>query len=268
MNDSILIFACDHRQNVQWNLPYIRFGGPESECNIKIKANKIFNIDVNADEAPKLFWLWENIQEFGNPDIIGYCQYRRFFTNINTNGLPLINISIDAFQNKFAMTPLQQLSLINTYNVDGILHLHFKIISDNINYKYIWEQFPLLNENKMLQPKYQKLAFDLLLKHTPTELKQYIEASFQIKEMYLCNIFTAKRQVFDLFGKITFNAVKELLSNMEYNERMSLFPCWLAYLFERYTSCFYHALELSGKYKFLKVPLLTIDGQTHTSWKK
>ena len=55
-----MIFACDHRHNVEWNLPYVRFGGPESDCAIRCQ-NKIFDADVNADETPKLFWLWQNI---------------------------------------------------------------------------------------------------------------------------------------------------------------------------------------------------------------
>ena len=39
----------------------MRFGGPESSCAIKTDANKIFDIEVNADETPKLFWLWKNL---------------------------------------------------------------------------------------------------------------------------------------------------------------------------------------------------------------
>lgn len=59
--DSIQIFACDHRKNIQWNLPYVRFGGSESDCAIKNDKNEIFGIACNADETPKIYWLWMKI---------------------------------------------------------------------------------------------------------------------------------------------------------------------------------------------------------------
>lgn len=263
--NQIQIFACDHRKNVNWELPYVRFGGPESECAIKTE-NKIFDIDVNADETPKIFWLWKNLNQLGSPDYIGYCQYRRFFSSINTS-LPVINISNQEFNIKYLLTPIQQLSIINENNVDGILHPHFKVINENlIPYTYIWEQIYILTQEKMLNIKYQKLAFDILYDNTPSELKHFIKLSFKIKENYLCNIFTVKRDLFNMFGNIAFSSIKKLLTIISQDEKNKSHPYWLAYLFERYMSCFYHALELSNKYKFIKIPLLTIDAHKHIKW--
>lgn len=90
--------------------------------------------------------------------------------------------------------------------------------------------------------------------------------AFEEKENYLCNIFTVKTIIFKEFGITAFKAVKDLLALMTTNERSKLHPYWLAYLFERYTSCWYHALEISGKYKFLKIPLLTINAHKHIEW--
>ena len=148
---SIQIFACDHRKNVQWDLPYIRFGGPESDCAIKIEANKIFDVEVNADETPKLFWLWKNIGQLGNPDIIGYCQYRRFFSSVAYGNYPIINIAYNNFQNRFALLPNAQLSIINQYHCDGILHPSIDVIDKQKHqFKYIWEQIYILTKEDML----------------------------------------------------------------------------------------------------------------------
>ena len=265
--NSIQIFACDHRKNVQWDLPYVRFGGPESDCTIKTDANKIFGIDVNADETPKLFWLWKNLNELGNPDIIGYCQYRRFFCSLAAQ-LPVIDIPREKLRKDLVLTPLQQLMLINKHNADGILHPHFKVIDDHKTpYKYIWEQIYILEKDRNLQQRFQKKAFDLLLEHTPNYLKDSMSRAFEVKENYLCNIFTVKSEIFKEFGEAAFKAIKDLLEIMSREERDELHPYWLAYLFERYTSCWYHALEISGKCKFLKIPLLTIDASKHIEWK-
>ena len=90
--------------------------------------------------------------------------------------------------------------------------------------------------------------------------------AFEVKENYLCNIFTVKNEIFKQFGEVAFQAVKELLEIMSKDEKDRLHPYWLAYLFERYTSCWYHALEISGKYNFLKIPLLTINANEHIKW--
>ena len=261
--NSIQIFACDHRKSVKWDLPYIRFGGPESDCAIKTSANKIFDIEVNADETPKLFWLWKNLDDLGAPDIIGYCQYRRFFTTLNIQ-TPLIDIPEDKLDRRYALTPIIQLQIIEQNKADGILHPHFKVIDDKKTpYKFIWEQMYILEKERLLQLKYQKLAFDIFLKYTPDNLKEFMEKSFEVKENYLCNLFTVKSSIFKSFGQTAFYAVKELLETMSLEEKSQLHPYWLAYLFERYTSCWYHALELSGKFKFLKIPIMTVDGNKH-----
>lgn len=265
--NSIQIFACDHCKDAQWDLPYVRFGGPESDCAIKTNANKIFGINVNADETPKLFWLWKNLDQLGNPDIIGYCQYRRFFTTLAVKQ-PVINIPREKLRREFALTPLQQLILINQHNVDGILHPHFKVINDRkTQYTYIWEQIYTLTKEDMLPMGFQKKAFDLLLDYTPSNLKDAMNKAFEVKENYLCNIFTVKSELFKEFGEAAFKAVEDLLKSMTIEARMELHPYWLAYLFERYTSCWYHALEISGKCRFLKIPLLTIDAEKHIGWK-
>ena len=264
--NSIQIFACDHRHEVQWDLPYVRFGGPESDCAIKTGANKIFDIEVNADETPKLFWLWKNLDQLGNPDIIGYCQYRRFFYSVSAQ-LPVVDIPREKLRREFALTPIQQLVLINQHNADGILHPHFKVIDDyKTPYKYIWEQICILEGEKNLQLRFQKKAFDLLLERTPNDLKNAMQQAFEVKENYLCNIFTVKREVFKQFGEVAFRAVEDLLKIMSREERNQLHPYWLAYLFERYTSCWYHALEIARRCKFLKIPLLTVNASQHIEW--
>lgn len=156
---------------------------------------------------------------------------------------------------------------MSSNQADGILHPHFKVIDDSRTpYTYIWEQIYILEKEKNLQLKFQKKAFDLLLQHTPNDLKDPMIKAFEVKENYLCNIFTVKRELFLEFGKAAFKAIEDLLSIMTDEERDELHPYWLAYLFERYTSCWYHALEISNQCRFLKIPLLTIDANEHIEW--
>lgn len=263
---SVLIFANDHRQNVSWDLPYIRFGGEESDAAIRCK-NEILGKQVNRDEVPKIFWLWQNIDSFGC-DIIGYCQYRRFFTGCQCQ-LPVINLHADAFKSGYALKPEHQESIIQNGMFDGILHPAFNVVNKNVTpFTFIWEQIAILEGSNHFPVDRQKNVFDIFLDHTPNELKSAVEKSFSVSENYLCNIFTAKKDVFKLFGSIAFPTVIDLLNLVTDEEKQNLHPYFLAYLFERLTSCFYHSLEISGKCKFAKLPLMTIDADKHIEWRQ
>lgn len=165
------------------------------------------------------------------------------------------------------MTLLQQELLIRQHDADGILHPAFNVVdSRKTPFTYIWEQMEILEGDKMLPHGMHKAAFDCLLDATPEAFKPLMEKAFAVHENYLCNIFTAKTEVFKLFGSIAFAAILKVLDLVGSKARM-LHPYWLAYLLERYTSCFYHCMELAG-HKFLKVPLMTIDAGKHIEWKQ
>ena len=247
-------------------MPFLRFGGIESECAVKCD-NSIFGIPVNADETPKLYWLWKNLGDFGC-DVIGYCQYRRFFTKVNTR-VPILMITRARFSKDMAMEPAFQEAVIRSHKVDGILHPAIPVVNRSLTpFKYVWEQIAILEQDKMCPLGKLKTVFDIFLSHTPADLKPFMEKAFLEPNNYLCNIFTVKSDVFKLFGDIAFVSVRDVLSMMTPDEKKRLHPYWLAYLFERYTSCFYHCLELSGKCRFAKVPLMTLDADKHIEWKQ
>lgn len=267
MNPTIRIFACDHRHGVDWNLPFIRFGGQESDCAIKCQ-NFIFDRVVRPDETPKLFWLWYNLQDFGC-DYIGYCQYRRFFTSAQVNG-PLLNIKAEQLDRDYILTPEQQLQAILMSKANGILHPAFDVLDKTKTpFTYIWEQIELLTREDILPKGWPQRAFEIFLECTPQTLKAKMEESFKESTNYLCNIFTCKTELFRLFGEIAFPAAKQLLEELDRAgvDQKKMHPYWLAYVFERYTSCFFHCLEASGL-QFTKFPLMTIDAGKHIKWEK
>lgn len=152
---------------------------------------------------------------------------------------------------------------------DGILHPAFNVVNKNVTpFTFIWEQIAILEGSNHFPVDRQKNVFDIFLDHTPNELKSAVEKSFSVSENYLCNIFTAKKDVFKLFGSIAFPTVIDLLNLVTDEEKQNLHPYFLAYLFERLTSCFYHSLEISGKCKFAKLPLMTIDADKHIEWRQ
>lgn len=160
------------------------------------------------------------------------------------------------------MTPLMQAMLIKQANAEGILHPAVNVVDKSKTpFTFIWEQMQILEGTKMLPEGMHKTAFGFFLAATPDELKPFMLKAFMVPENYLCSIFTVKKDVFKLFGSIVFTALPEVIKAVG-SRAEHLHPYWLAYLLERYTSCFYHCLELAG-HKFLKVPLMTLDGTKH-----
>lgn len=75
--------------------------------------------------------------------------------------------------------------------------------------------------------------------------------------------------MFKQFGEIAFKTVTQVLDAMDdmHVDKHMLHPYWLAYLFERFTSCYFHALEMTGK-RFVKIPLACVDANKHVQWTK
>lgn len=109
----------------------------------------------------------------------------------------------------------------------------------------------------------------MLLDNTPAELKDAMQDAFSEKSNYLCNIFTCKRTLFKQFGEIAFKTAEQILAKMndEKVDKKMLHPYWLAYVFERFTSCYFHAMQKAGN-KFVKMPLVCVDAHSHIRWQK
>ena len=80
---SIKKFAVDYRKITpqKWSLPYIRIGG--TGCDSAVNIGTAIENDKycpRMSELDKVWWVWKNIKEFGDPDYVGFCHYRRFFT--------------------------------------------------------------------------------------------------------------------------------------------------------------------------------------------
>ena len=130
MNNTIQIFASDHRTNIQWNLPFIRVtDNTSSIVNFNNDSFLYQNKDYLSEVARMLF-VYKHINDFGNPSYIGFCHYRRFFASI-----PNKNIVIEDNSNLFdtnILTPNDQFTILKNNNADCILEYPFY---DTINHK-------------------------------------------------------------------------------------------------------------------------------------
>ena len=128
-------------------MPFIRLGDAGSDSKINIHDD-FYNDKYrpSMSEMDKIFWVSQNIHEFGNPDFVGFCHYRRnIMTAINND---LLEHVINYSQYKtFMPIPINQLiknnysydfdncSILLDYKLFG-LELHYDLILDYVKENY------------------------------------------------------------------------------------------------------------------------------------
>jgi len=83
-----------------------------------------------------MWWVYKHLSDFGNPDYVGFCHYRRFFTCLNFP-MGLLDIPKHEFNSSFCLSPIDQLSILETNKIDAITMSPVLITRDN--FTYIWD---------------------------------------------------------------------------------------------------------------------------------
>ena len=277
--NNIQIFLFVIQNNIDWNLIFIRIGRyPFSSSTIHdALGDNINQFECPLDNNNAIWWLYHNLNIFGNPDYIGICHYRRFFSNHNQ---ALLRIKGDQFDNKLIMTPLQQLTIISQNKLDGIItpawyedffknpsNPRYGIISD---YEYVWEgayqQFQA--DNVGLNADDIRFAYQNMLNFAPTYLIPFIEKSFKNKLIHFLGIFTVSKEIFNLYYNVVIKSLLDTITKYDRNTLLNNCNCRVGgYISERISSCFFDALVMYGK-KFAIAPIMEIYAEKKPIYRK
>lgn len=264
--DSIQIFACDHRKNADYSLPFIRLGNSQSDAAINIKDDdELRPYHVVLSEGAQIWWVWKHLKELGNPDYIGFCHYRRFFGRANSY---IKNITWAELPNYKPFSPIEQLSILNADKLDGIVPIAFNPLKD-IAFKDIAKQTKYFSDSDGLGFTSEVVckSFELLLECCPEDLRKHVKSAMANDCIYVCNIFTMKRELFETYGQIVFAACHKLNEFVKNIDISNFHKRWMGYILERFTSCIIHAFQLAG-YNFGICSLITTDGHIHEPYEK
>lgn len=262
MNNTIQIFASDHRKDAVWNLPFIRI--TDNDSCISIKQDQFLYDNRNVlSEVARMIYAYKYLQEFGNPEYVGFCHYRRFFANLDVNAY-WYETSDERFTSKI-LTPLQQLQLIKQNNADGIIEYHFPEVAFNVSnindwFKALNKFLPYLQIPEVLIDYSIQQFYD----NIDDSLKPFFKQAYNIMHIYHQNIFTVNREVLDIIFKPLCKSVSAIIrfEDMQQFDKTTYSNRWLAYIIEYlFTNVLFHALELSNKYTFLKCKFLVMNKQ-------
>lgn len=259
MNDTIQIFACDHRKlSKPWNIPFIRVGtGYNHDAAVKdSEGDNILKWDLELSEGTAMWWVYKHIAEFGDPSYVGFCHYRRFFSLAAR--MPIINVTEESLKPEWILTPFTQMTLMKQEKASGITHVAFQDFDPStFPYKYVWEQLKHQSDlyNWGFELDLCKKAFDLLLDHAAEAEVPHLVKSFENKPIYHCNVFTLERRLFDRMNELIWPVIFDLFRYVEDNKVANLHPRYMGYILERLTSCIFYMFEYQGE-KILHLPLL------------
>lgn len=265
--NSIQIFACDHRKDTQWDLPYIRLGNYQSDAAINIKDDaEIAPYQLLLSEGAQIWWVYKHYKDLGNPDFVGFCHYRRFFSfAINR---PILNIPHDEYKKEYCANSLDVLAAMQKMNVDGASIMPFQVTTDEeYSFVDIADQLKFLSKKDRLciPDSVIDQAFQLLLQNAQAKTTLMLKQVMKSKKTYVCNIFVLRKEMFFEYAKTVFPVFKELYKSIPQHSLSNIHPRFMGYILERFTSLYLTAYNLLGK-KIAVIPVLTIDANVHKKW--
>lgn len=267
MNKTIQCFSIDSFKRDKWKLPFIRIGST-NQCNsILNDINGIRQYELPLSEFNALQWIYNHLSDFGNPDYIGFCHYRRFFSKeIESQNIACIQCPDELPPSMdYILYPIEQLSLMNTHNLDGIVPVAFyeHIITTGINPYQI-----LLSEYFFKQITCDKAGFELkdveyALKCLELEFNKYFKSGtfqyvLQQRKVYFGHICTLNQKCFNIWFQILFNIIISMLKYIEKTRLQNLNCRAFGYLTERLSSCIFHAFTFNG-FKLMSMPLIVTN---------
>lgn len=275
---SIEVFACDHRYlgNKPWLFDMTRLGtGFANDCKLKDTDGETICTLANnklMSEYTAIWWVWKHYKELGDPDYVGFCHYRRFFTahEPNYGAYPICCIPPEMEMSAYmlAFKKNQLLEVIQQTQSDGVLPCPF------VDYTYAKDCSDVIqlmlreSEHLHLGLSMQQCEemFSVLKKHMLKHFKEdAVDLSFKQIETFHFNVFVLQRDLFEAYSQIMSGCMLELAEQYQklaaekkVSERV------LAYCSERFSSCVFIAMAASGR-DFAVLPMLMIENKQELS---
>ena len=264
---SIQIFACDHRKDVQWDLPYIRLGNYQSDAAINIKDDKeIAPYQLLLSEGAQMWWVYKHYMELGNPEYVGFCHYRRFFSFAIKQLIQDIHQS--DFNAKYCASQIQIIQTLLQNSLCGASIVPFQTTS-NVEYQFtdIISQLKFLSQKDKLQIPNNIIddAFKMFFENANDDIRPYLKEAIKNNKTYVCNIFILHKDECLDYSKNAFSVFKHLMNNLSLEQLNNIHPRFMGYILERFTSLYLTALNLMNK-RIGIFPVLTVDASVHMKW--
>lgn len=216
--------------------------GDDTDDNISQK-NNLFS------ELSSVYWVWKNYEKVGNPDYIGFMQYRRHFL-FDVSHVKLKIRWIGSFYKFKYFTK----SIFNSFSDKNIE----KVVP---NYDYLipaWHDVRDVNvrtvKEEYLTYIYQSNEdiFDEFIKVCKKMAPEYAEEIKEIEfghKVLACNLFIFRKELFFRYCEFAFPILFKLYEEINQKHNSINSQRYLGYMAEKLLSMFVMRLEKENKYK-------------------
>lgn len=273
-NYTLKEYDVEHTQGSRWTLPFIRLGVNGSADAAVVDNDRYERLGLPVSEFNGIYHIATKLADFGNPDYIGFCHYRRFFTASTNRGIvPIESSDVDQ---QIILTPAQQLAIMLSNSAAGIIPYpfleHYK--QDPANKKYKADPLSLA-EYYWLQLEDDKTGFTLedidfalgeLVKFSPDEFKPFVQQAMNQRAVHFGSIFTLRTDLFKEMFFILLCTMNQVMLHIGQGRLFEMNCRCGGYLCERLISVLLWAFKLRGD-KLLNMPLVVAEFKANPTYR-
>ena len=216
------------------------------------QGENISSLNKSFCELTTQYWAWKNMQA----DYYGFCHYRRFFS-FSENAIKETSwgtIEYDYLDQK----AIAELSL-NEKNMQAYIEKYDFLIAKGIdtsfmNAKNVYDHYKKAPE---LHIEDAELFLKIIDEKYPY-LSEIARELFAGHTFYPCNMFIAKKEVFEDYSKILFDVLGEFEKRADMSEYSRAGYRTTGHLGERMTGIYYMYLKKQGKYRLGELQIALI----------
>lgn len=277
MAPTIQVFATDFKRRDDWHLPFIRIGTTPG-CNAALhvgRADGSFEqYGLPVSEFNTIWHVAEHLNDFGRPDYVGFCHYRRFFTTKVDHGI--LPIKTELVDPSVVFSPSEQLAFMEHHKVDGLVPCafieHYRQDRNSTHFndnpsdvaEYFWIQ--LEEDGVGITLDEVKTAIRILQQNVPLNLQAGLFKALAERAVHFGTIFTMRKSLFECWWSIIKPTMLTLLAAYG-RDRLMQMNCRVGgYLLERLTSCIIWAFIHSGA-NFVHLPLVVADFEAKPAYR-
>jgi len=226
-------------------------------------GDNISNLNRNFCEMTIQYWVWKNYEKIGNPDYVGFMQYRRHF---------ILNPIFDKIKRSAFNLCYQVVSVRapdnNYFNVIGLNKKNIlKILKDYDVILTKKTDFSLIGIKSMREDWEKVISgthiedldkFTAYLKQVNPEFGEYFEKKSYEPQQHLYLCFITSKKIFKEYAEFVFPILLDFNKILDVSQYSVNGKRTMGYLAERLWSVYFDFMEQKKSYKLKEVNMTLI----------
>lgn len=203
-------------------------------------------------ELTAQYWIWKHYQEVGNPDYVGFMHYRRHF--LFNEKLPLTNSKWLNNGNVFIFPKVcpQYMEYLNDESIKSYFPAFDCMVIKPYDVKNIKGKYERIRDNYITLKEQEGRFYDVFLnviKEIHPDYLNEIEEFDNGTQMYLCNMFVMRKDLFEDYCEFLFSTLKEIDNRIDSTNFSSAKSRFLGFLGEFVLSIYIFKLRKNPNIK-------------------